>query len=95
MWYTLGYLLGLVTRTLQNGSKLGLIQDDLIDEKRVLCLLLVFNKVQGPIHSLSSSSETRFVASLLKYFTSLQHEQIKSGDTFATTCQVRVFIKNR
>ena len=36
MWCSLRYLLGLVTKTFQNGSKLGLIKHDLTDEKRVI-----------------------------------------------------------
>ena len=36
MWCSLRYLLGLVTKTFQNGSKLGLIKHDLTDEKGVI-----------------------------------------------------------
>lgn len=84
MWCSLRYLLGLVTKTFQNGSKLGLIKHDLTDEKSHTSGA-TSNKIEGSIHSpsfSSSSSKTRFMVSLLQYFTSLQHEQIKPGSTF-------------
>lgn len=64
---SLRYLLGLVTKFFQNGSKLGLIKHDLTDEKSHTSGA-TSNKIEGSIHSpsfSSSSSKTRFMFSLL------------------------------